>query len=261
MMPWARFDDMLPVHPKVRALSDAAFRLYICAICWSSLNMTDGHVPAAQLRYISDVRRPAQCADQLVQAGLWEVTEDDWRIHDYLEYQPSAERVREEREAKRRRQERWRSGRDASQDESRDVSSRARAHPIPSHPPSGTSGLHTAGSNGHPEDPTLIIAVQQAITARTGDTISGDEARVVATRILGTEAVRNPVAYVTSAINRDLSPRRFLPPRVPPPPPPIAPRRPQRDEVAVRGAAAAREALKATGALSETVTPTTGETT
>ena len=254
-MAWARLDDTLPVHPKVRALSDAAFRLYICAICWSNLNMTDGHIPSAQLRYISDVRRPTLCADQLVQAMLWEVATDGWRIHDYLEYQPSAENVRLEREAKRQRQERWRSGRDASQDPpqdvSHDVSSRARAHPIPSHPPSGSVPVPTTGSNGRAEDGDVIFAVQQTIAARTGRIIGDEDARLVATRILGAEAVRNPVAYVTAAINRDPSPRRFLPVSLPAPPP-VTERHPQQDAVAIRGAATVREVLKAAGVPVET---------
>jgi hypothetical protein len=264
MMAWARLDDTLPVHPKVRALTDAAFRLYICAICWSNLHLTDGYVPSSQLRYLSDVRRPAQCAEQLVQAELWENAEGGWRIHDYLEYQPSAEKVRREREAKQHRQERWRSKRDASQDASedppQDASSRARAHPIPSHPPDSPVPVISTGSNGQaPEKPDVIFAVQQTIAARTGRIIGDDEARAVATRILGSEAVRNPVAYVTAAINRDPSPGRFLPSRIPTPPP-VLQRHPQEADVALRGAAAAREALKAAGVLTETSNPTTGDT-
>jgi hypothetical protein len=211
---------MLPVHPKVRALSDAAFRLYICAICWSSLNITDGHIPADQLRYLSDVRRVRQCADQLVQVGLWETADDGWRIHDYLEYQPSAEKVARERALKRQRQERWRAGGDAStdaspdppvdasRDTSRDASSRARTHPIPSH--GGSVGNHPADRNGRAAD-EMIRAVQQAMTKRTGRSVASEQAAAIAAQIVGSENVRNPVPYVTAAIERDLNPRRFLP--------------------------------------------------
>jgi hypothetical protein len=218
-MPWARIDDMLPVHPKVRALSDAAFRLYICAICWSNLNTTDGHIPADQLRYLSDVRRVRQCADQLVQVGLWETAGDGWRIHDYLEYQPSAEKVARERELKRQRQEKWRAGGDASvdaspdlpvdasRDTSRDASSRARAHPIPSH--GGSVGNQSADRRG--PDEILIRTVQQAMTRRTGRSVTSEQAASIAAQIIGAENVRNPVPYVTAAIDRDPNPRRFLP--------------------------------------------------
>ena len=96
----ARIDSMLPAHPQVRMLSDSAFRLYICAICWASLQYSGGHIPAKQLRYLSDVRRPAQCADQLVTAGLWEATEDGWQIRDRLtSHPPAAKQIKRERKA------------------------------------------------------------------------------------------------------------------------------------------------------------------
>jgi hypothetical protein len=240
-MPWARLDDMLPVHPKIRALSDSAFRLYISAICWSSLHRTDGHVPSNQLRFVSDVRRSQQCVEQLLQAGLWETADGGWLIHDYLEYQPSAEKVRQDREAKRQRQERWRGSRDASHDASRDppvdasrdASSRARTHPIPSH--SGSVGNQPADRNGRPSpDPVLIETIQTAIANRTGRAITADHALAVASQIIGSEQVRNPVAYVTAAINRDPNPRRFLPVSLPPPPP-KAEMRPDQSEINARG--------------------------
>jgi hypothetical protein len=212
-MPWARLDDMLPVHPKIRALSDSAFRLYISAICWSSLHRTDGRVPADQLRFVSDVRRSQVCANQLVQAGLWETADGGWRIHDYLEYQPSAEQVTRERELKRRRQERWRASVDASQDASddpsQDASSRARAHPIPSHPPSGSVGNQPADHNGR--DNILIETIQQAITSRTGRSVTAEQAEAIAMQIIGSGSPRNPASYVRAAIDRDPNPRRFLP--------------------------------------------------
>jgi hypothetical protein len=98
-MIYARIDPLLPVHPNIRMLSDSAFRLYISAICWASLQHTSGHVPAAQLRYISDVRRPARCAEQLAEAGLWQAAEDGWQIRDYLDKRPDPKQVRRERKA------------------------------------------------------------------------------------------------------------------------------------------------------------------
>ena len=213
-MPWARLDDMLPVHPKVRALTDSAFRLYISAICWSNCNQTDGHIPSGQLRFVSDVHRPRTRADQLVQAGLWETADDGWRIHDYLEYQPSAEKVKRERELKRQRQERWRAHVEASQDPSEDGSSRARPHPIPSL--GGSVVDQPSGSNGRlPAEETLINAVQQAMAGRIQRHITDSEALAIAAKILGSESVRNPAAYINAAISRDANPARFLPTRYP----------------------------------------------
>jgi hypothetical protein len=89
----ARIDSMLPVHPQVRILSDSAFRLYISAICWASLQGTGGHIPAKHLRYISDVRRSSTCAEQIVEAGLWKAVKDGWQILDYLHQHPDAKQV------------------------------------------------------------------------------------------------------------------------------------------------------------------------
>jgi len=215
-MPWARLDDMLPLHPKVRSLSDAAFRLYICAICWSNMHMTDGNIPRDQLRFTSDVRSPLARAAELVTAGLWEEAGENWRIHDYLEYQPSADKVRRERAAKADRQDRWRRSRDTSRDASQDAS---RAH-APSHPiPSPDTSVVTNGSrsNGQPADLILIQAVQKSIREREGPELTTEQARAVAASIIGTETVRNPVSYVTAAIAREPNLRRFLPTRQPPP--------------------------------------------
>lgn len=108
-MPWARFDDRFPSNRKVRLLSDGAFRLYVSAICWSAENLTDGVVKTAELRLVADVRAARTRAKELVEAELFEVVEGvGWKIHDYHEYNPTAEQVRADRAAKTARQQRWR---------------------------------------------------------------------------------------------------------------------------------------------------------
>jgi hypothetical protein len=164
-MPWARFDDRFPSHRKIRLLSDGAFRLFVSAVCWSAENLTDGAVSTRELRLVADVKNAPRRAQELVDAGLWEaVPGTGWRIHDYLDYQPSAEQVRAERKAKTARQQRWRdkqrqaddappsgtgaSDVDASTDASRDADGdsapRARmpgpARPGPN-PPKGGEGV------------------------------------------------------------------------------------------------------------------------
>ena len=92
-MVWARLDNMLPVHPRIRTLSDAAFRLYISAVCWASLHQTDGHIPSGQLHLIADRPLAQAYATELTRAGLWEAAGDGWRIRDELGDQPDAEQV------------------------------------------------------------------------------------------------------------------------------------------------------------------------
>lgn len=97
-MTWARFEDNFAEHPKVIGLSDAAFRLHVTAICYSARYQTDGEVTPAAFRAISG--KP-KLADELVDAGLWDTTSrGGWAVHDYLEYNPSREKVTQRRNAR-----------------------------------------------------------------------------------------------------------------------------------------------------------------
>ena len=107
-MPWARFEDRFPSNRKIRKLDDAEFRLYVSAICWSAENLTDGVVEVDDLPLVSDVRQPSDSVQTLVRLGLWEERPGGWFIHDYFEYNPTAEQVRAERALKTARQQRWR---------------------------------------------------------------------------------------------------------------------------------------------------------
>ncbi len=95
-MPWIRFEDNFPEHPKVLALSDGAFRLHVRAIGYAARHLTDGHVSSAALR--SMTRRSALPAE-LVAAGIWEHEGDGYKVHDYLHYQPSKTEVQKRRAA------------------------------------------------------------------------------------------------------------------------------------------------------------------
>lgn len=125
-MPWVRFDDQFPIHRKVDVLSDAAFRLHVSAVCWCARNLTDGFIAAAELRSVSRARKPDKIAAELVRVGVWREVADGWQIHDYLDYQPSRQKVERERKAKAERQKRWSERRrrkvDASADASIDAS-------------------------------------------------------------------------------------------------------------------------------------------
>lgn len=99
-MPWARFDDDYPNHRKIRPLSDAAFRLHTSAICWCNKNLTDGIITPADLPYVSDVKNPAKAVPQLVAQKLWEPTGNGWIVHDYHQFNPTAEYVLAERQKK-----------------------------------------------------------------------------------------------------------------------------------------------------------------
>lgn len=83
---YVRIDHGMPENPKVVGLSDAAFRMYVEAICWCSRQRTNGIIPAAMLRKLGS----AKAAKELQSAGLLDPVGEDWTIHDYLMHQRSA---------------------------------------------------------------------------------------------------------------------------------------------------------------------------
>ena len=107
-MTWVKIDDSFPNHPKIVGLSDKAFRIHISGLCYCGTYLTDGFIPmtiAAQLcnndfNYIAE----------LCEAGLWKeaMTENGFRIHDYLAHQTSKTQVEEKRQTVRERQKRYR---------------------------------------------------------------------------------------------------------------------------------------------------------
>lgn len=89
-MAWARIDESAATHPKVLALSDRAFRVWVNGLCYCQTHLTDGSIPRAALRVVSGTQRTA---DELVKAGLWIVHPDGYRVHDYLDWNDSRETI------------------------------------------------------------------------------------------------------------------------------------------------------------------------
>lgn len=114
-MSWVRLDDKTFVNPKLGAVSDGAFRLYINALCYAAMNETDGFVPETAIAQLlpaaaataSRPRALATAAQSLVDAGCWHpaerATTQGWEIHDFLEYNPSHADKEQDRAAARQR--------------------------------------------------------------------------------------------------------------------------------------------------------------
>lgn len=95
-MTWVKLDDSFPEHKKIVELSDRAFRIHVAAICYSARNLTDGHIPPSVVRTLTFAKKTP--LNELVKAGLWrENGSGGYLIHDYLEYNPSAEAVKDQR--------------------------------------------------------------------------------------------------------------------------------------------------------------------
>ncbi len=70
-MPWVKMTDRLHDNDKLGGVSDAAFRLWILAISWSSLKLTDGHIPASRPIRLTSLRNPEKTIGELLAAKLW----------------------------------------------------------------------------------------------------------------------------------------------------------------------------------------------
>ena len=118
-MTWVRYDDNVRNHPKVESLDDATYRLWREAIEWCAQNLTDGVILTRQLG-LTSTRASTTRARKLVERGLWHLAGEDcdskhcppsgvsgWVIHDYFDYQPTAEAARQEQAKARERKRRW----------------------------------------------------------------------------------------------------------------------------------------------------------
>ena len=85
-MPWIRFEDNFPEHPKVLEVGPRAAWLHVRAIAYCARQLTDGLLTPAAAKAVGAT---TILSDRLVKARLWDRHGEGFRIHDYLEYQPS----------------------------------------------------------------------------------------------------------------------------------------------------------------------------
>lgn len=118
-LPWVKIDDGAAEHPKVQALSNGAFRVWFAGLCYCNRRLSDGHIEepvAAGLAFQADRSRWEALLEELCTApegfasSLWEKTPTGYRVHDYLDYQPTRKKVLAERAAARRRMRKVRAG-------------------------------------------------------------------------------------------------------------------------------------------------------
>ena len=91
-VPWVRLESAFPSNPKTLELvEDKAFRAlvgYVCGLCYSGGQGTDGFVPTYALPTLHI--RPAE-AGQLVDARLWVPAPGGWEVNGWAEYQLSSQ--------------------------------------------------------------------------------------------------------------------------------------------------------------------------
>lgn len=97
--------DGVRCHPKVLTAGAEAAWLWACCIDYSRQQLTDGFVPDAALPTLATCRaKVSDLVARLVAVGLLHREEGGVRVHDYLDHNDSAERVRSDREAAAARQ-------------------------------------------------------------------------------------------------------------------------------------------------------------
>lgn len=106
-MPWAKLDDRMPWSRKIQPLSDRAFRLYITGIAFCAAELTDGFISDANVALLPLKRGRTDAARELVANKLWEEVEGGYMVHDFLDYNRSAARMKQERKATAARQARF----------------------------------------------------------------------------------------------------------------------------------------------------------
>lgn len=139
-MAWVRLDDRFDDSRKVQSAfnrAPIAVSVFVMAITYCARHETDGLVDAAWLkRQVPAYKSRRKALEVLVSEGLFEPENGGgYRIHDYLDYQPSRKDLEAKRAADAERKARGRASR------VRDVSARTpagiraeSARPIPSHP-------------------------------------------------------------------------------------------------------------------------------
>jgi hypothetical protein len=100
-MTWLKVDDQLHHHPKIETAGLAAVGLWVRCGSYAAAYLTEGHIPASIARALG---RPRDIA-ALLDVGLWVPNGmGGFTMHDFLDYNPTAEQVRRERARARARQ-------------------------------------------------------------------------------------------------------------------------------------------------------------
>lgn len=133
-MAWVRLDDQFTDHPKLAAAGPVAGWVYVSGLCYAARYLTDGFVPETiALRF--DGSSP-EVLENLVECSLWDRVNGGYLIHDFLEYNPPASKVKAEREAAKARMKGNRQGKAPSSPEVRQKFSRTLPEVQPSPSPS-----------------------------------------------------------------------------------------------------------------------------
>lgn len=107
MTTWIKIYNSMPSHPKVLAAGERAAWLFVCGLCYANEHLTDGFLPRHSLAIlapsVSHSTTRSRLAARLVATGLWQEVAHGWLINDYVEFQRTADEIRDRRRKDRER--------------------------------------------------------------------------------------------------------------------------------------------------------------
>lgn len=115
---WFRVDDRFDTHPKVRNTPRAALGLWVVCATYSSRHELDGFVPDDVAKKYSEWRNYAR--DGLVKSGLWLPSPGGFVMHDFADYNATAEKRAELRAKWKAAKDQQRAGSNGAVDEGDD---------------------------------------------------------------------------------------------------------------------------------------------
>jgi hypothetical protein len=203
-MAWLKLDDQFAENPKVSSLTNRSFRVHVAALCYCARNLTDGHLDSRAVNVVLAIvgTRSKTVLQELVSSALWRQETDGYSINDYLEYNPSAEQVKDERNKAAQRMRRIRSGQRTSE-RSPEVTPHVRGpRPVPS--PS-TSNPAAAATPQHTPNPAAAALQQQlddlgANTTTLTYATNEPERTQAWLNLAHREAHTNPAAFILAGL-------------------------------------------------------------
>lgn len=113
-MSWVKIDDQFSEHPKVIQAGPLASWLYVRSLCYTAKYLTDGFIPQSAAEHLAMFAGTSpELLEKLVECSLWERVNGGYKIHDYLDYNPTGAQVKAERAAAAERMRQKRDGKSA----------------------------------------------------------------------------------------------------------------------------------------------------
>lgn len=104
-MSWLKIDDRWPEHPAIAGLKPSEKIIWITAAAWSARNNTLGAIPKGVVPILlAQSQAPKSAVNALVDAGLWDRTDDGFAFTETLNPFPTQEQIENKRKNDRDRQ-------------------------------------------------------------------------------------------------------------------------------------------------------------